>query len=175
MPGPIFFDGERIALCTFADEDYQFVRRHANDHRLREWFGTHTPRSPEQIAGWLEADDAVHFLVCVDDEPIGHAWLFRIAEWARRGELGYWIAPEHQGEGYGSEAAACVLEYAFGDLDLYRVTARVYEGNEPSTRILEGLGFVHEGCLRAQGSAGSERLDCDLYGLLAPEFRADDR
>lgn len=169
MPGPIFYNGERIELRTIEDEDHEFVRRHSNDHRLREWFGTRTPRSDEQIAGWLESEDAVHLLACLDGEPIGHAWLFRIDEWASRAELGYWIAPEHQSEGYGTEAANCVVDYAFDELDCHRITARVYEGNEPSARILEGLGFQHEGCLRDRTYADGEHRDCDLYGLLEDE------
>lgn len=170
MPGPIFAASERVELRTVEESDHEFVRRHANDRRLRGWFGTRTPRDPEQIAGWLTPDDAIHFLPCLDGEPIGHVWLFRIDEWARRGELGYWIAPEYQGEGYGSETAERVVEYAFDELDLHRITARVYEGNEPSAGILEGIGFEPEGRLREYSYEDGERRDCDLYGLLVPEF-----
>lgn len=170
MPGPIFVADERIELRPIEEDDHEFVRRNVDDHRLRRWFGAHTPSNSEQIASWLTADDSIHFLACLDGEPIGHAWLLRIDEWARRGELGYWVAPEHQGEGYGSEAAGRLVEYGFDELDLHRITARVYEGNEPSARILEGLEFEPEGTLREHGYADGERRDCDLYGLLAPEF-----
>ncbi|GAB3680866.1 GNAT family protein [Salinarchaeum chitinilyticum] len=169
MPGATFLTSERLSLRTVEEADHEFVRRQANDHRIRNWIGGNEPNSPEDVAGWIDAENAVHFLPCLDDEPIGHAWLFRIDRAAGRAEIGYWIRPEHQGEGYGTEAAERVVEYAFEDLGCNRVVARVYEGNEASTRILEGIGFQHEGTLREHGYAGDEHLDCDVYGLLAEE------
>lgn len=169
MPGATFLTSERLDFRTVEETDQEFVRHHANDHRIRDWIGGNEPNEADDIARWIGAENAVHFLPSLDDEPIGHAWLFRIDRSAGRAELGYWIAPEHQGEGYGTEAAERVVEYAFEDLGCNRVIARVYEGNEASARILEGLGFRQEGTLREHGFAGGEYLDCDVYGLLAGE------
>jgi len=170
MPGATFISGDRIDLRTVEADDYAFVRRHANDHRVRDWIGGNEPNDPDDVEAWIEAADAIGFIPVVDDEPVGYVWLFRIERSARRAEIGYWIAPEFQGQGYGSEAAKLIVDYAFDDLNCHRVTARVYEGNEPSSRILESLGFQHEGCLRERGYADGEYLDCDLYGLLAAEY-----
>jgi RimJ/RimL family protein N-acetyltransferase len=59
----------------------------------------------------------------------------------RLGILGYAIAPEQQGTGFASEAAASMVELAFTDLDLQRLRATVLQDNIASRRVLEHLHF----------------------------------
>jgi RimJ/RimL family protein N-acetyltransferase len=59
----------------------------------------------------------------------------------RLGILSYAIAPEQQGHGFASEAAATVVELAFTDLDLQRLQATVLQDNIASRRVLERLHF----------------------------------
>lgn len=174
MPGPAFVRGDPVDLHTVEDEDHDFLREHANDAEMRHWVGITTPLSEADLTGWLDEDDSIHFLACVDGAPVGHVWLFRIRETARRAELGYWIAPEHRGEGYGTAAARLCVGYAFDDLNCHRVMARVYAGNEASRRILDGLGFECEGRLREHGYGTGEYVDAELFGLLEREWRADE-
>ena len=70
----------------------------------------------------------------------------------QRGELtlGFVFAPEHQGHGYASEAAAAMVEAAFGLTDVGRLHAAVFVENVASRRVLEKTGFVAIG-------AGQER------------------
>ena len=62
----------------------------------------------------------------------------------QRGELtlGFVFAPEQQGHGYASEAAAAIVEAAFGLTDVARLHAGVFVENLPSRRVLEKTGFV---------------------------------
>lgn len=171
MPGPVFARGERIELRTIEDEDYAFIQEHANAPGVRPWIGIQTPTSRETHQEWVEADDGVGFLVCVDGDPVGYTWLFRLDRLRGSAELGYWIAPDHQGNGFASEAAGRMVDYAFTELGLHRVQARYFEGNEPSRRVMERIGFEREGCLRESGFVDGERVDVPVYGLLADEWR----
>ena len=63
-------------------------------------------------------------------------------------ELGYWIAEPFWGKGYVEEACRGVLAFAFAEYSPERMQARVIEGNDPSARVLEKLGFREEGTLR---------------------------
>jgi RimJ/RimL family protein N-acetyltransferase len=60
-------------------------------------------------------------------------------------EVGWHFHPEHWGNGYATEAAAALLEHAFGTLGLTEVNAIAYPGNEPSFAVMRRLGMVHRG------------------------------
>jgi RimJ/RimL family protein N-acetyltransferase len=57
-------------------------------------------------------------------------------------ELGYWLGKPYWGRGYVSEAAAAVVEYAFGWLNQPALVAGYFVDNPASGRVLEKLGFV---------------------------------
>ena len=170
MPGPAFLHGERLALRPIETEDYAFVHRHWNRPTIRRGFARHTPRNREQIADFFEeSHDAVHFLVCRDGDPIGFLWLFGIDDVASRAELGYWVVPDEQERGYATEIAELAVECAFDERGLHKVLARVIEWNDASARVLEKVGFRQEGHLRDHYYVDGERVDADLYALLATE------
>lgn len=85
-------------------------------------------------------------------------------------ELGCWITPDAQGEGYGTAAARRLLRYAFAERRLERVWADALATNDASNRVLAKLGFVEEGRERAAFVQDGERVDRVNYGLLADEF-----
>lgn len=55
--------------------------------------------------------------------------------------LGYLIAREAWGEGYGGEAARAVVDYGFRDRGVSRLLAAAVPENAASRRILESLGM----------------------------------
>ena len=67
-------------------------------------------------------------------------------------ELTYSFARAVWGQGYGVEAGAAVLRWAFGPLELPRVVAVVYPANVASRRVLERLGFAATGRGRHYGA-----------------------
>jgi ribosomal-protein-alanine N-acetyltransferase len=56
-------------------------------------------------------------------------------------ELGYWIHPRSQGQGYATEAARRVIDFAFVELDARVVAASAATFNVKSQRVLEKLGL----------------------------------
>jgi len=68
-------------------------------------------------------------------------------------ELGYWIAPQHWGCGYATEAARAVLEVACM-LGHTRVNASHFLDNPASGRVLEKLGFEPTGTIAPRHSCG---------------------
>jgi RimJ/RimL family protein N-acetyltransferase len=74
---------------------------------------------------------------------------YRDPHWrARSFEVGYWVRKSAQGKGYATEATNALLRYAFNVLSARRVWITHSEGNEPSRRIIEKLGFAKEGTAR---------------------------
>lgn len=171
MPGPCFLRGDRLSLRTVESEDREFVQRHWNDPAVRHWFAKDTPMDSAGVTDFLAADDeTVQFLPCRDGTPVGFVWLFDVDDTAGRGEIGYWIAPEEQGDGYATEAADLGLRYAFDERGFNKVVARVFEGNTASRHVLEKLGFEEEGYLRQHYYVDGEFVDTRLFGLLAENW-----
>lgn len=73
------------------------------------------------------------------ERVIGRAGLFPSERLAGQIEMGYMIAPECQGKGYGKEAAETVLRYAFNVLDLEEVHLFVKKENKASVKLAETL------------------------------------
>jgi RimJ/RimL family protein N-acetyltransferase len=80
--------------------------------------------------------------------------------------MGYFVCQPHEGHGFGSQAAAAVLEFAFTHLHAVRISASCDTNNERSWRLMERIGFKREATLinDARDHHGDLR-DTYLYGL----------
>jgi ribosomal-protein-alanine N-acetyltransferase len=83
--------------------------------------------------------------------------------------LGYWMGARHAGKGHMSEAVRGALRFAFQDLALHRVEAACLPSNEPSRRLLERVGFRHEGLARSYLRINGAWADHLLYAALASD------
>lgn len=80
-------------------------------------------------------------------------------------QLGYWIARDHWGRGYATEASRAVLSLA-RTLGHARVTARHFLDNPASGRVLRKVGFNLTGRVTAaQSLARSEPALAALYAI----------
>ena len=185
MPGPVFAEGETVTLRTIEEEDLDFLQRGRNHPEIRRPLTDADPRNGEQIREYFENsvsnDDGFGFLVCTeaaddaDDEveaptPVGAVHVPWIRSREGVGMLMYWVLPEHQGNGYVTEATELTLDYAFEERRLAKVFAHVLVPNEGSWHVLEKLGFQREGRQRKESFVDGERVDSYRYGLLAEEW-----
>lgn len=91
-----------------------------------------------------------------------------------RAELGYEMARWLWGRGLMAEAAAAVIDQAFGRLPIIKLTATATAPNVRSTRLLEKLGLQREALLRQHRVHRGHVLDEVRYGILRDEW-ADGR
>lgn len=75
-------------------------------------------------------------------------------------------------KGYGSEILGMLLEYAFSELNLYRLGAEIPEYNLGALRLFEKAGFTQEVCRRQALNRDGRRWDLLLFGLLRPDWEA---
>ncbi|WP_293801296.1 GNAT family protein [uncultured Bosea sp.] len=83
--------------------------------------------------------------------------------------LGYWMGRRHAGKGHMTEAVRGAVRFAFSDLALHRVEAACLPNNEPSRRLLERVGFQHEGLARAYLKINGNWADHLLYAVLSTD------
>ena len=81
-------------------------------------------------------------------------------------EVGYRLARRSWGRGIATEAAAALIDHAFRHLALPRLVAVVYPENRASRRVLDKLGFTHDGPREYRGAR------VERYTLAADRWRA---
>lgn len=81
--------------------------------------------------------------------------------------LSYYAVAARAGKGYMAEGLQLVIDHAFGELGLHRLEANIQPGNEPSRRLVERLGFHHEGFSPRLLKINGEWRDHERWALLA--------
>lgn len=164
---------ERLILRRLERTDAQTVRRLAGDWELARW----TSDIPHPYDVTMARD----FIAWAQNQfANGRRYVFAIVSRASgelvgvisltllgrvEGELGYWIGRPYQQQGLASEAAARVVQLAFDELDLQRVSAACLPDNEPSWRVMErcGLGYVER--IQRWAPARQSSIELLLYAL----------
>ncbi|MGK0464978.1 GNAT family N-acetyltransferase [Clostridium sp.] len=80
------------------------------------------------------------------------------------------IAISHKGKGYGKEALAALLKYAFEDLKSNRFWLDVYPDNAIGIKLYEGMGMHCDGVLRQNYKSERGFLDQAIYSMLKSEY-----
>ncbi|RDH09681.1 GNAT family N-acetyltransferase [Tsukamurella pulmonis] len=165
--------GERVALGFFLPDDVDAVHRFASDPRVCE-FMTWGPNSrPETYRFLMErltpsATD-YQLAVIVQGEVVGSAAVWITDFENRVGELGYSLAAEAWGNGFATEVAALLIGIGRERLGLSRIAATCDVENLASARVLEKVGMVREGTLRALKVVRGTRRDHHLYALVGAD------
>ncbi|MCT9097113.1 GNAT family N-acetyltransferase [Haloarchaeobius sp. HME9146] len=174
MPGPVFCSGETVDLCPVEKDDLEFFRDAMNDPDVRPNLGSVTPYNMQMEEDWFEnrvcEGDDVKLVIVADDEPVGNISLNGLDEHHGHAEVGYWVAPYHQRNGYGTDALRAATDYAFTERRLRTVMAKVFEFNEASAKVLESVGYERVGTLPDWGFVDGEHHDVNLYAVTADEW-----
>ena len=133
-------------------------------------------RVAEKITEWstmgrlAQVGDDLELALELLDEPskgrvIGHSYFKLTSTDDLSGEIGWSLHPDFEGQGYASESARAMLEYAFGTLGLHRVTAELDPRNTASIALCKRLGMREEAYFREhmwfKGEWGDTGVLCD--------------
>lgn len=108
-----------------------------------------------QDSGLLIGDLGTHFMA---DDP-------------RQVEIGFTVAPVHQGQGFGTEAVSGILGHLLGSIRKHRVFASVDPRNEPSIALLRRVGMRQEAHFRQSLWFKGEWVDDMVFGILESEWK----
>ena len=165
--------GPRVTLRPLDERDVDDQLRAVQDLELRRLTGTHQTFTRATIEAWVatrgEAEGRYDWAVTETD---GGGWLGDCALNeidTDNGSAGYRIALDRRpGEGLGTEATGLVLDFAFGELGLYRVELEVFEFNARAQRSYEKSGFAVEGVKRGGLLWDGRRHDVICMAALHP-------
>lgn len=173
MPPTAFLRGDLVTLHPVDEDDLPFARDLLNDPRVRLGVAASTPFTLADERSWYEGlGDGDHaFVIRADGERVGIVGLHEGEEPWGVAEAGYFVSPDHWGNGYATDALRCAVRYGFEERRCNKVEANVYEPNDASRRVVEKVGFTREGERRDHAFVEGEYVDLYEYGLLADEWR----
>src|SRR5258708_14094011 len=135
---------ERLTLRRPTLADVKAIAHLANDRRIAE----NTRRLPHPYS----QDHAIEFVRGTAKEARGTVFLIESSfvpvgmvgvDWreADAPELGYWLGVEHWGQGFGTEAARAVIDFAFEEFDVEHLVSGARLTKPSARNILEKSGF----------------------------------
>jgi [ribosomal protein S5]-alanine N-acetyltransferase len=157
---------ERLVLRPLTIDDLDDIARFVADEETMRYIGTGGARTREQARTSLEwmietlERQGFGHLAAVRKEDgvlVGRAGLnvwnpenwtitrLDEAEGPVEIEVAYLFGREHWGNGYATEAATAVRDWALVELGLERLIALIYPDNVRSIRVAEKLGMTPEG------------------------------
>lgn len=107
-----------------------------------------------------------------DRRVVGDVNLHFVSDRHRQGEVGWVFHPDHQGQGYATEAASEMLRLGFEGLDLHRIFARCDARNTGSVGVMERLGMRREAHFVENEFFKGEWADELVYAMLSSEWAA---
>lgn len=174
-----FLIGERLYLRALEKEDLVHIRQWANDPEIRALTGEVLPMGPAATDEFWERvrteRDRVWFVVVLkeNEQVIGEAGLLRMFPAWRTTDLTIILGDKVAwGKGYGTEAIRLLMDYAFGALNMHRLSLGVVGFNERALRFYEKVGFRREGVQRDGYYHGHRYHDFVMMSILEGEFRA---
>lgn len=172
---------EDIVLKSFtiddAEERYRIID--TNREFLKKWLG------------WLDfyhsSQDVIDFTnVCLNNEkkqislPLAIYYKEKFAGSIelkdldfknKKTEIGYWLAEEFTGKGIMTRSTKIMVDYAFDNLELNKITILVATENFASQAIPERLGFIKEGTLSDNECLYGKFVDNYIYGMTKKNWR----
>jgi [ribosomal protein S5]-alanine N-acetyltransferase len=187
MPPPLL-ETSRLILRGYVMSDAPSLARTCNDIDVVRWTSSHPfpyelkhaeefigkrekeyqDRKASVFAAFLKETD--HAGNVREGPLVGAVGLHRAPD-HQRAELGYLIGKDFWGNGYATEIARTAAAHGFEELHLTRIHAGAYADNAPSVRVLEKLGFRHEGVQRRHVSRFGTWHDLVLFGMLREEWK----
>jgi len=151
----------------------------AQDREVLRYLGWRPHRSIDDTraqldwdqARWLKRSAWTWLLIEPRGAPIGLVQLVpqRFDAPPHHLRLGYLLARAHWGRGLMREAVTAVVDEAFAQDAVWRVDALCDVDNQASRRLLDSLGFAHEGMLRRHSlhpGVGDEPRDVTVHARL---------
>ena len=147
--------GEHVILRAFEREDADRCYRWMNDPNIVRTLKSRYPLAFANEVEWLDramrpASNERHFAIERKDDRahIGNASIHDIDWVSRTGWFGLFIGePTAWNRGFGSDAIATLVRFAFEDMNLHKRRINVFDYNEKAKHVLASRGFVQEGKL----------------------------
>ena len=171
-------DGAELHRFSMQDAETLFALVDAERERLRRWLPwVDGVRTAEDERAWLKA---VLSSAGLKEEGYGIWDRGELAGGAGMhldslndgADIGYWLGQSFEGRGLVTRACRALIDRAFLELRLHRITIHAAPDNARSRAVPERLGFTQEAVLRQAGKTALGYVDLVVYSMLDHEWQA---
>ena len=165
--------GEHVILRAFEREDAERSYRWLNDPNIVRTLKSRYPIAFQNEIEWT--DRAIHsgaterhFAIERKDDRthIGNASIHEIDWVSRRAWFGLFIGePTAWNRGFGGDAIQTLVRFAFEEMNLLKLSIRVFDYNDRAKHVLDTHGFVTEGLLKRDFYREGTYHDIVLYSI----------
>ncbi|MCA0199277.1 MAG: GNAT family N-acetyltransferase [Proteobacteria bacterium] len=170
----------RLHIREYVVADIPTVFQYVNDAAYWQYQRSEAPTAQQldTLLKWVVSEQAAkprlaYFLAATrkdTGEIIGEAVLKIVNPAERQAELGFGVAPRFWKQGFGTEIATALLDVAFSQLKMHRVSAQCSPENKGSIRVMQKTGMAREGLLRDVHQARGKWWSTVIYGVLEHEY-----
>ncbi|MEW8956939.1 GNAT family N-acetyltransferase [Clostridium sp.] len=170
----------RLLLRGITEEDIDFIIKleTLSENKQYETDGIPEIDSVIEDCNWfverseaLPSEGAIMYMVFNEEEErIGYVSLTCNWEKTREWEIGYVFLREHLGKGYATEAVRKVIEFAFEELQIHKLTAFINSENKRSVALARRIGMVQEGYMREARLINGAWNDEFMFALLKTDL-----
>ena len=143
----LILEGHGIILRSLDENSAELLRKWRNQKKIRQWMQYQKLISKEEQQKWFKNLDnsSAYFIIYYRQSAIGMTHLGQIQKEEKVADAGLFIADlSFHGTGVALGASLLLLDYAFGQLELEKVTAKVAQENIKAIQYNELLGFQLE-------------------------------
>lgn len=171
-----------ILLVPLLQEHAEQIHVYASKPAVKKYIGWPLMHSLEETANYVSTLIARHqagshiYASVVERQSgkvVGTGIIFGMDKAANHGEIGYVFDDSVWGKSYGTQLVRMLSDFAFDELKLRKLFARVVSINIGSARVLERNGFALEAELKDYYHMDGNYLGCRYYSRYAPWARRD--
>lgn len=176
----MLFESTRIRLRKMTKEDTELYHKWRNDtqvmHSTSPFLDVYSMEATrdfiEQVILASSSSKSYIMMEKSNDAPIGIISLVNIDYKNRNAECIIDIGEkEYWGRGYGAEGMKLLLDFAFCEMNLHRLSLNVFSFNEKAIHLYKKLGFQIEGSSRESLFRDGRWHDIIQMGLLQQEYK----
>lgn len=167
------YKNDHICFGEINKNDLDRFHDYVSDADVSRYIGWPLTKSKEETEDYFDslvekmsAGTHEYAFVYYNEEHVGTVMLFNFDKEAKNAEVGYVFHKDSWHKGICSKALELVKAYAFNELQLHKLCARVASDNIGSSKALLKVGFKEEGRLVDQFLIDGVYNDCLLYGYL---------
>ncbi|KAK1226593.1 hypothetical protein PQX77_010433 [Marasmius sp. AFHP31] len=172
------FTTERLTLRAVVDADYDKLFELWNTEAVMRGAGANAYIVPygagqkEELERLANKSTMFAIIETKEENPtfVGMTRMHILEPKNRDAEYGISFMPECWGKGYGTEVTAFMVNHAFMELGVHRVSLWAFGHNTAALALYKKIGFVEEGRKRKSIWVGGKWEDFILMGILEDEW-----
>lgn len=171
---------KRLTLRDFVVSDYPFFYQLETDSSVIRFEKDNKPSDQEVIEHFNELiklskyKNRKKYSFCMvnhlDNKPVGRIVLWEIDHQNKEWEIGWFVHPDDINQGFATEAALEMIDFAFRKLSIHRLQALCHEKNIGSEKVMIKIGMKKEGTLRGVRKLNNKWCNMHIYALLDSDF-----